>query len=450
MQLANKKRTLIFTVIVTTIVVCSMLSTALTTALPQIMEDFSLDAASGQWLTSIYSLVMGILVLCTAYLIKRFPTKNLYISSLLLFSIGVILNGFAQSFTVMMLGRIMQAAGNGILLSLGQVILLTIYPVNRRGSIMGVYGLASGAAPIIAPTLAGIIVDHWGWRMIFYSLAVLCIIALVVAFFAMDNVLENEHSKLNILSAILAVTGFTGILYGISNLGKGSIFQLSTGFSLILGIVACTWFSIRQFHLDIPFLNIRVLSHRRMRFATIGSVLFYLNMMALAVINPLFIQSACGRSATMSGLLMMPGSILMMLLSPIMGKLYDRIGIRKLFLGGALLLSLGTFFSGWCGGNMLVFAIANTIRCAAVAMLMMPLLTWGVSTLEKQDIASGQSLITSLRTISGALGSTIFMSLEAILEDSIGIMAAMQICYVGMTFVGVLVLVSAIAARRCD
>lgn len=264
---------------------------------------------------------MGILVLCTAYFIKRFPTKNLYISSLLLFSIGVVLNGFAQSFTVMMLGRIMQAAGNGILLSLGQVI---------------------------------------------------------------------------------------------------------------------------------PFLNIRVLSHRRMRFATIESVLFYLNMMALAVINPLFIQSACGRSATMSGLLMMPGSILMMLLSPIMGKLYDKIGIRKLFLGGALLLSLGTFFSGWCGGNMLVFAIANTIRCAAVAMLMMPLLTWGVSTLDKQDIASGQSLITSLRTISGALGSTIFMSLEAILEDSIGIMAAMQISYVGMTFVGVLVLVSAIAARRCD
>lgn len=353
MQLASKKRTLIFTVIVTTVVVCSMLSTALTTALPQIMEDFSLNAASGQWLTSIYSLVMGILVLCTAYLIKRFPTKNLYISSLLLFSIGVVLNGFAQSFTVMILGRIMQAAS--------------------------------------------IIVDHWGWRMIFYSLAVLCIIALVVAFFAMDNVLENEHSKL-----------------------------------------------------DIPFLNIRVLSHRCMRFATIGSVLFYLNMMALAVINPLFIQSACGRSATMSGLLMMPGSILMMLLSPIMGKLYDRIGIRKLFLGGALLLSLGTFFSGWCGGNMLVFAIANTIRCAAVAMLMMPLLTWGVSTLDKQDIASGQSLITSLRTISGALGSTIFMSLEAILEDSIGIMAAMQICYVGMTFVGVLVLVSAIFARRCD
>ena len=114
-----------------------MLSTALTTALPQIMEDFSLNAASsGQWLTSIYSLVMGILVLCTAYLIKRFPTKNLYISSLLLFSIGVVLNGFAQSFTVMMLGRIMQAAG--------------------------------------------IIVDHWGWRIIFYSLAVLCIIALVV------------------------------------------------------------------------------------------------------------------------------------------------------------------------------------------------------------------------------------------------------------------------------
>lgn len=264
-----------------------MLSTALTTALPQIMEDFSLNAASGQWLTSIYSLVMGILVLYTAYLIKRFPTKNLYISSLLLFSIGVVLNGFAQSFTVMILGRIMQAAG--------------------------------------------IVVDHWGWRMIFYSLAVLCIIALVVAFFAMDNVLENEHSKL-----------------------------------------------------DIPFLNIRVPSHRRMRFATIGSVLFYLNMMALAVINPLFIQSACGRSATMSGL------------------------------------------------------------------LMMPLLTWGVSTLDKQDIASGQSLITSLRTISGALGSTIFMSLEAILEDSIGIMAAMQICYVGMTFVDVLVLVSAIAARRCD
>ena len=448
MKLTNQKRTIIFAVIVVTVVLSSMLSTAMTTALPAVMADFNITSGTGQWLTSVYSLVMGILVLCSAYLVRRFPTKSLYLSGLGIFSLGIVLNAVAPNFAFMMVGRVLQAAGNGILMSLGQVILLTIYPKDQRGGVMGTYGLASGAAPIIAPTLAGIIVDLWGWRMIFYSLTVICAIALIVSFYAMENVLENVTAELDMTSVALAVVGFGGVLYGMGNIGKYPLVSLQVGLAIILGLIGCVWFSVRQLKLETPFLNLRVMANKKLAVAVIGSALFYFNMMALAVMQPLYIQSACGYSATMSGLFMMPGSIVMALLSPVMGKIYDKVGIKKLFIGGGALLAIGTFFAGWSNGNMAVFVIFNVLRCVSISMLMMPLLTWGVSDLADSDIASGQSLVTSLRTIAGAFGAAVFMAMESSLAETMSIMAAMRITFACIAAVGVVVFVLAIFATR--
>ena len=167
--MTDKKKMGIFLSILVTCIVGAMLSTALNTALPQMMADFGVDASIGQWLASIYSLVMGIMVLATPFLIRRIPTKRLYLASVLIFAVGVACSALTSSFVIMMVGRVLQAASNGIVTALGQVVILTIFPPEKRGQMMGIYGLAIGVSPVVAPTVAGLIVDAYGWRMIFTS-----------------------------------------------------------------------------------------------------------------------------------------------------------------------------------------------------------------------------------------------------------------------------------------
>ena len=181
------------------------MSTALTTALPSIMEDLSISATTGQWLTSGYSLAMGIMMPLTAFLIRRFPTRRLYIFSLVLFLAGLFLNAIAPSFPLMMAARVLQASGNGIMSAMAQVIILTIYPAKKRGTAMGWYGLSIGAAPVIAPTLAGIIVDMLGWRAIFYISIGIMLISLVWAVFVFDNILETARKKFDTLSFVFSI-----------------------------------------------------------------------------------------------------------------------------------------------------------------------------------------------------------------------------------------------------
>ncbi|MDO4205341.1 MAG: MFS transporter [Streptococcus gallolyticus] len=151
MLLSEKRKYLIFITILLSTTIASMLSTALTTALTPIAKDLGVGLETGQWLTSGFSLAMGIMMPLTAYLIRRFPTRRLYLIGILVFMLGLVVSFFANNFTVMMSGRILQALGTGLLLAMSQVVILTIFPAEKRGTVMGWYGLASGAAPVLAP-----------------------------------------------------------------------------------------------------------------------------------------------------------------------------------------------------------------------------------------------------------------------------------------------------------
>lgn len=450
-ELTEKRRTLIFAVIVVTCILCSMLSTALTTALPQIMTEFGITAGTGQWLTSVYSLVMGILVLATAFLIKRFKTKQLYLASLAVFTLGLILDAFTGSFAVMMVGRLLQAAGNGVLLSLGQVVLLTIYPRSKRGSIMGIYGLAVGAAPVVAPTIAGIIVDTFGWRMIFYGLLIISTIALFLTAVAFENVLENEKQEFDLRSFVLCSAGFSGVLYGMGNLGAHPFAGPYVLLPLAGGIICCGLFVHRQLHMDKPFLELRILKVKKFAVAVIASMVLYACLMALAVLLPLYIQNLCGYSATVSGLVTMPGSLAMAFISPVAGRLYDKMGMRRIFGAGAALMTvscLGMAFMG-TGTNMIVVAAWNVVRNISTGLLMMPLVTWGMSGLSEKDTGHGTSLLTSLRTVAGSFGAAVFMAFVSAVSVQSSESAGMRAAFAGLVVLGVVeLLLAAYAAIK--
>lgn len=423
MEIDKQKRSLIFFNILVTCIATSMLATSLTTALPPILNDFQISATMGQWLTSGYSLAMGVMMPATAFLIRRFKTKKLYLSAIACFMFGLIIAIFSANFTMLMIGRIFQAAGNGILASMAQVVLLSIYPKEEAGSIMGLYGLSVGAAPVIAPTIAGLIVDHVGWKMIFVIALAIISVAFVLAVRVFDDVLESVKQKFDTLSFILSALAYSGIILGIGNIGNYSFSSLNIMLPIIVGIASMIVFVYRQLHMEMPFLELRILKNREFMLSVIGSMILYLVMMGSSIIMPLYVQSIKGMSATVSGLVTLPGSLLMALVSPFTGKIYDKLGMKKLFIAGALFMlisNLGMIFLS-LETSIIVAAILNAIRSISIGCLMMPLVTWGLSGIEIENTAHGTALLTSLRTIAGAIGSAVFVAIMTVVaENSVG------------------------------
>ena len=452
-----KKRMLVFINIMIATIASSMLATALTTALPPIVKDLNISITMGQWLTSGYSLAMAIMMPLTAFLINRFPTKKLYCSAIVIFIVGLIICCMAPTFPIMMIGRIVQASGNGILTSMAQVITLSIFPSEKKGSAMGWYGLSVGAAPVIAPTIAGIMVDQVGWRMIFVAAAVIMVIGLVYAIAVLGNVLDNEAVKFDVGSFVLSAIAFGGVTLGIGNIGNYGLMGMQTYIPLILGIVGSVLFVRKQMHLKEPFLDVRILSNRDYAISVIGSMLLYFIMMGSSILLPLYVQQVKGLSATTSGLVALPGSLAMAIISPFAGKLFDKLGIKILLFSGSVCLIVSNLCMYFItlDTNVWFAAVFNVVRSVAIGCLMMPLVTWGAGSIDTRKTSHATALLTSLRTISGAIGSAVFVAVMTVatsykvkqLGDDAS-MYGMNVAYAAMALSSLLLLVVAIVVCK--
>lgn len=320
-----------------------------------------------------------------------------------------------------MIGRIFQACSNGVTSSIAQVILLSIYPIEKRGTIMGWYGLSIGAAPVIAPTLAGIIVDSFGWRMIFVCSFVIMLISVIYACLVMKDVIETTIKKFDVVSFLLSATAFGGLTLGIGNASQG-ITSYMFICPLLIGVVGGIFFVYRQLHLSHPFLEIKVFKNFQFSLSVFNSMILYFIMMGSSILLPLYIQNILGYSATISGLVTLPGSLVMAFVGPIAGKIYDKLGMRKLAITGAIGLFIGTLgmFLLTIDTPVVVTAILNVIRNIAIGCLMMPLVTWGISDLNEKYTADGTALLNSLRTMAGAMGTALFVGIMNLVASQVG------------------------------
>lgn len=346
-ELTDRKRAMIFLCLIVSGIASSTLATAMTTALPNLVDYFGISTTIGQWVTSGYSLAMGMIMPLTAFLITRFPTKKLYLIGIGSFIAGLILSIFAGHFGVMMAGRILQACGNGVLMSAAQVIILTVYPEGKKGTMMGTYGLATTAAPIIAPTIAGLMIDAFGWKSIFYLVLVIMVISFIISSIVFEDVLELQNKKFDFLSFVESIIAFGGITLGIGNISAFGLISVEAGIPLLLGAVVCVFFVVRQCKLEKPFLDITILNNRNYAVSVISSMVLYLVMMGSSVMMPLYVQTVMGYSAVVSGLVTLPGSFATAVISPFAGRLYDKMGIKNIFIigsAGLLLSNLGMFF----------------------------------------------------------------------------------------------------------
>ena len=196
--------------------------TLLIVALPSVMQEFNIEASLAQWVTTAFMLMSGIMIPITAFLVEKFSSKTLLLISLSIFIIGTVIGAIAVNFEMLLVARITQAIGAGIIMPLMQTVLLIIFPPDQRGAAMGMSGMIIGFAPAIGPTLGGWLIDQFAWRALFYTVIPIAIIVLILSFILMKNVTEQKQVHLDTASVILSSLGWGGLLYGFSRFRTNS------------------------------------------------------------------------------------------------------------------------------------------------------------------------------------------------------------------------------------
>lgn len=440
--------TLIIGVMLSGAFIAVLNQTILSPALPSIMRDMHITAVEGQWLTTAFMLVNGIMIPITAYLIDRFTTRQLYLSSMVLFTAGTALAGFAGSFPLLLIARILQAMSAGILMPMIQTVILLLFPKEKRGSAMGTVGIVIAFAPAVGPTLAGWMVDAWGWHSVFLVIAPLAAIDVILGCFLLRNVGETGKPELDFLSVVVSTLGFGGLLYGFSAAGTYGWGHVLTLAPLAVGLVFFLVFVRRQLKLKTPLLQLRVLETKEFSYATIISMIINAALIAGTIITPIYLQNILHFSAMQSGLVMLPGAIIMGIMSPITGNLFDRFGPRIIAITGlGIMTAFSLFFvfmdETWTFGFL---CMIYTVRMFGMSLVNMPITTWGLNSLENRMIAHGSAINNTARQVAGSIGTAILITIMTMVTAFSSSAGSVQATLRGMhAAFGVAVGLSAIA-----
>ncbi|MGM9929087.1 MAG: DHA2 family efflux MFS transporter permease subunit [Bacillus sp. (in: firmicutes)] len=387
-------------------------NTLLNIALPTLMEEFDVGTSTVQWLTNGFMLVSGVLVPTSAFFITRFTNRKLFISAMSIFTIGTAVAAFAPEFWVLIVARMVQAAGMSMLGPLLMNVMLTSFPIEKRGAAMGIFGLVMISAPAIGPTLSGWILEHYTWRVLFGMILPLSVLTVILAIFKLKNVTPNKKAKLDVLSVILSSIGFGGILYGFTSAGTEGWDAPITYGTLIIGGISLVAFIIRQLRLQDPLLEFRAYKYPMFALGSVISVVLSMAMFSGMILTPLYTQTIRGISPLDSGLLMLPGALVMGIMSPITGRLFDKYGARMLAITGLSIMAVSTYYlTDLTTETSYTYLMAvYTIRMFGMSMVMMPISTNGLNQLPMNYYPHGTAINNTLQQISGAIGTALLMT----------------------------------------
>lgn len=383
-------------------------------ALPTIMTEFDIkEYSTVQWLTTGYMLVLGVLIPTSAFFITKFSNRSIFITSMSIFSAGTILAIFANQFPVLLAGRLIQGAGAALLSPLLMNVMLFVFSKKQRGMAMGLYGLILILAPALGPTLSGYLLEYFSWRALFIFIAPVALLALILSIFKLDNVLEQKDSKLDVSSLVLSTLGFSLLLYGVSSASAKGWDALSVYGCIILGVVALVFFAIRQLKIDNPLINVRVFKFPMYTLGSIISIITSIIMYSGMMLLPFYFQKVQEFDPIKAGLILLPGSLLMGICMPIAGKIYDKLGIKLLALGGLILIGASLFalshleIDTGLGYTVSWFAVFSV----GIALLTMPVQTNSLNQLPFELNSSGVAVNNTLLQVAGAVGSAIFITI---------------------------------------
>ncbi|SFC63906.1 drug resistance transporter, EmrB/QacA subfamily [Bacillus sp. 491mf] len=387
--------------------------TVINVALPALMNEFNVSTSTAQWLTTGFMLVNGILVPISAFLVSRFTYRKLFVAAMLFFTVGSIICAVSGSFTMMMTGRVTQAVGAGILMPVGMNIFMTLFPPHKRGAAMGLLGVAMILAPAIGPTITGWVIQNYNWNLIFYAMFVigLFVTFLSVKFFTLAQPVSK--TKLDIFGVISSSIGLGSLLYGFSEAGNKGWSSVEVVISLIIGVIGIAFFIWREMTTDNKMLDLQVFKYPTFTFTLLINAIVTMALFGGMLLLPVYLQNIRGFTPIESGLLLLPGSLIMGIMGPIAGKLFDKYGIRPLAIFGLALTTFATyeFTKLTMDTPYSVIMTDYIIRSFGMAFIMMPIMTAGMNALPMKLISHGTATQNTSRQVAGSIGTAILITI---------------------------------------
>ena len=386
--------------------------TLLNVALPKINTEFNISASTGQWLMTGFMLVNGILIPISAFLFNKYSYRKLFIIGLALFTLGSLVCAISFNFPIMMSGRVLQAIGAGILMPLGSNVIVTIFPPEKRGVAMGTMGIAMILAPAIGPTLSGYIVQNYHWNVMFYGMFFIGIIAIVIGLFWFKLYQSTTNPKADIPGIIYSTIGFGSLLYGFSEAGNKGWGSTEIVTMFIVGTVFIIFFILRELRMKAPMLSLEVLKYPTYTLTTVINMIVMMSLYGGMILLPLYLQNLRGFSALDSGLLLLPGALVMGALGPVAGKLLDTIGIKPLAIFGIGIMTYATWELSKLNMDTTYLHIMwiYIVRSFGMAFVMMPIMTAGMNALPPRLISHGNAFVNTMRQLAGSIGTAILVT----------------------------------------
>ncbi len=390
-------------------------------AIPRVMEDLNIAASTAQWLSTAFMLTMAVVIPTTGFLMQRLNTRTVFILAMSLFSLGTAIAAIAPGFEILLVGRVVQASGTAIMMPLLMTTVMTLVPPHSRGKTMGNISIVMSVAPAVGPAVGGLIVQGLDWRFIFILVLPIAIAALLLGGLRVQNVTEPRAVPLDVLSIILSAFAFGGLIYGLSSLGEAVAGNAVVPPWIPLGVggLSLVLFVLRQLALqrgERAFLDLRTFTSRGFTVAVILMVIMMGALFGTVILLPIYTQDVLGLEPAASGLLLVPGSLLMGIAGPFIGRLYDKVGPRPLIVPGAILVSL-MFWSLTMLSETTpwLFVLAAHVGLSlGLALMFTPLFTSSMAALNPRLYSHGSATISTVQQLAGAAGTALFIALLTI------------------------------------
>ena len=388
--------------------------TLLAPALPVIMREMSVSETTVQWLTSIYAMVEAVIIPMNAFLLGRFSVRKLFGGAFVLFTAASTLAAIAPTFEVLLLARVLQATATGVAMPMVWTLILLMAPRENRGMVMGIVGVVISFAPAIGPPASGALIDLVGWRSLFFIVAGISVVVIVLTFALLRNREGFERTSFDVPSIVLSSFGMLGLLYGLSTITSSDTPWISA-LLMVAGIVLLGVFVRRQGTLEVPMLRVETLKTRRFRNSIIVCCLLEGALIAIDVLLPLFLQNSLGHTPTMTGLVMAPAALAGAVTGVVAGRIFDKHGVRVIVLVGATLLEGAAIALCLCGADTWVVVVAGIYFVETIGWqcVSTPSNTWGINSLPNEIIQHGNAVMSTLMQVGASFGTAAIVSLTA-------------------------------------
>jgi MFS transporter, DHA2 family, lincomycin resistance protein len=391
--------------------------TIMSVALPALIASLGVTVGTAQWLTSGFLLTMAVVIPITGFLLQRFPPRRIYVASMSLFATGTLIAALAPGFPLLLAGRIVQACGTAVMVPLLMTTVIRLVPAHRRGAMMGTITVVIAVAPAVGPTLSGLILTALGWRWMFWIVLPIALVALAVGLRWLRIAAETRPVPLDLVSVLLSALAFGGLVFGLSGVGEAARGEalVNPWLPTAVGAAAMTLFVHRQLRLQRDgraLLDLRPLAHRPFLVSMVLVVLSMMSLFGALILLPLFLQNVLGATAFVTGLVVLPGGLVMGLLGPVVGRLYDRIGARPLVIPGAVVLAAALWALTALGASSPLWqVIANhVVLVVGLSLMLTPLVTDALGQLPGDLDSHGSAITATLQQVAGAAGTALFVT----------------------------------------